>query len=677
MNKIMKKRLALLTLCVCSAITSQGYANANSDLDAYGGEEFIVTATKTQLESKKVPLAVEVINHEKIKKLAATDVRDALRMAANIDLQQAGMTGNQVMLRGMESKHTLILIDGRRMAGENTNSSMNSYELSRINLADVERIEVIRGNGSALYGSDAMGGVINIITKKAVNPRASLSAHAGTKSNGTSFSYASGQDGKLNFKASGGIEKIRKENTDYFSKKYGGIVNSSNMNGDRKYLNLGFDYALTENQGLALDLNFMREKLVSNGYTPTVGSSYHSYDNNRSDYSLSYYGKDDKNDYLVRTYYNTLKKIGDSYKSEKLVDFDKNNYAALVVEGKNSYKAGEKHILTYGAEYNKISMDGTLLGTAGDNKTSAWYENLAKDYSEKDTKAYAVYLQDEWKVTDNLLVLPAVRIDHYDSFGTHASPKVGVTYNLSDNARVKLNYGKGYRAPTLFELYSEMSKYNMMPGWTVRVLGNSDLQPEESTNFDIALEAETGKANGKISYFHNKINDLIESGDSKMDFQNHVILSRYENIGEAEVNGVEAEIGYNFDDHFRAVASYSYLDAVDKTNNERLNNRARQSGVVSLSYSDNSEKPLTATLWSKWYIDYLYRTSVSNRGQSKTYNNNYTFQTLNFVVDKKVTDNLHIYAGVDNIFDKQLELDDAHVYSIDGRTWRIGAEMTF
>ena len=234
MNKIMKKRLALLTLCVCSAITSQGYANANSVLDAYGGEEFIVSATKTQLESKKVPLAVEVINHEKIKKLAATDVRDALRMAANIDLQQAGMTGNQVMLRGMESKHTLILIDGRRMAGENTNSSMNSYELSRINLADVERIEVIRGNGSALYGSDAMGGVINIITKKAVNPRASLSAHAGTKSNGTSFSYASGQDGKLNFKASGGIEKIRKENTDYFSKKYGGIVNSSNMNGDRK-----------------------------------------------------------------------------------------------------------------------------------------------------------------------------------------------------------------------------------------------------------------------------------------------------------------------------------------------------------------------------------------------------------------------------------------------------------
>ena len=81
-------------------------------------------------------------------------MRDALRFATNIDVQEVGMTGNVVMVRGMESKHTLILVDGRRMAAENTGSTMNAYELSRINLADVERIEVIRGNGSALYGSD-------------------------------------------------------------------------------------------------------------------------------------------------------------------------------------------------------------------------------------------------------------------------------------------------------------------------------------------------------------------------------------------------------------------------------------------------------------------------------------------------------------------------------------------
>lgn len=676
MKKNIKRGFGLLTLCVCSAVSSYGFA-AQESLDAYGGKEFVITATKTALEEKKVPLAVEVVDQDKIKSIGATNVRDALRMAANMDLQEAGMTGNQVMLRGMESKHTLILIDGRRMAAENTNSSMNAYELNRINLADVERIEVIRGNGSALYGSDALGGVINIITKKATSPRSSLEAHTGTKFTGTNFSYASGQDGKLNFKFSGGLEKIRKIDSEYYSEKYKGIVKSSNMNGNRKFLNLGLDYAFGENDGLALDLNFMREQLVSNGYTPTIGSKYNSYDNNRSDYSLSYYGKNDKNDYLVRTYYNTLKKTGDTYKAGKLVDFDINNYSAMVVEGKNSYKASEDHILTYGAEYNKTSMKGTLLGGAGDSSGLHWYEGLKKEISEKDTNSYAIYLQDQWKIGEKLLLLPAVRIDHYDSFGTHASPKIGATYNLSDNARLKLNYGKGYRAPTLFELYSEMSKSNMMPGWTVKVFGNSDLQPEESTNFDIALEGEYGKANAKVSYFHNKINNLIDNGNSVMDFPSHTVVSRYENIGEAEINGVEAELGYNFDDHFSASATYGYIDAVDKTNNERLNNRARQSGVVSLSYSDNSENPLTATLWSKWYIDYLYRTSVSNRGKSKVYNNNYTFQTLNFVVDKKLNDNLHVYAGVDNIFDKKLAVDDAHVYSIDGRVWRVGAEMTF
>ena len=174
MRNLNKKKIALLTACVVSAVGHMAFAAEADNYDEYSGADYVVTATKTQLEKKEVPQSVEVITQEDIKNTAAYNVRDALRFATNIDVQEVGMTGNVVMVRGMESKHTLILVDGRRMAAENTGSTMNAYELSRINLADVERIEVIRGNGSALYGSDAMGGVINIITKKANQEHASI-----------------------------------------------------------------------------------------------------------------------------------------------------------------------------------------------------------------------------------------------------------------------------------------------------------------------------------------------------------------------------------------------------------------------------------------------------------------------------------------------------------------------
>lgn len=335
MRNLNKKKIALLTACVVSAVGHMAFAAEADNYDEYSGADYVVTATKTQLEKKEVPQSVEVITQEDIKNTAAYNVRDALRFATNIDVQEVGMTGNVVMVRGMESKHTLILVDGRRMAAENTGSTMNAYELSRINLADVERIEVIRGNGSALYGSDAMGGVINIITKKANQEHASIGAHTGTKEMGTNFYYSSGRQGKVSVKASGGIEDVRKEVSGYYNKTKGYDTSSSNMYGPRRFLNFGFDYAFDANRGLALDLNFMREQFTSNSSEGTDKGVYN-YDNNRSDYALTYYGKDNKNDYNLRMYYNTLKKSNVTNENNAITDFDHTSYDTLVFEGKTA-----------------------------------------------------------------------------------------------------------------------------------------------------------------------------------------------------------------------------------------------------------------------------------------------------------------------------------------------------
>lgn len=747
MRNLNKKKIALLTACVVSAVGHMAFAAEADNYDEYSGADYVVTATKTQLEKKEVPQSVEVITEQKIKDLGAYSVQDALRLANNIDVQDNGMTGNQVQMRGNSTMHTLILVDGKRMAAENTQSSQNAYELKRINISDVERIEIIRSNGSALYGSDAIGGVINIITKKSTTPSISVNMHTGTKDEATSFMYSSGKQGKLSLKIGGGIEKVRKLDSgvykNYSKNTMTGTVtstdaSSTNMYGTRRFLNTGLSYAFDDNHSLDFDMNFMREQLKSfswnsmatdytetqmttllgflrkqaiaggapaamvnsqvfvkgllnKGYTmeqlnasmpdPTTIKKYpqlssHFYDNNRSDYSLGFNGKDGKHDYNFRTYFSELRKENTSWyknlntNTTKFVDFDQNNYKQLVVEGKDSYKMDENNTLTFGAEYKKDIMNGTHLKGRGTDQHDVTVNGKSKTSSEVSSETAAVYLQNEWKIGDKLLLIPAVRIDHHDSFGTHTSPKLGATYKLSENARLKANWGKGYRAPTLYELYSQMEKVGMAP-MPVNVIGNPDLQPEESTNFDFGFEAEKGKVNGKVSYYHNKIKNMIDGGDYDPDkLAQNIIWSKYINRGEVEIKGLESEIGYNFDEHWSVRGVYNYLDAKDLETGDRLAYRARHNGLLQLTYTDAKENPLIVNLYNRYYFNY-------HQSNTDGYQQDYSYSTTGLTVSKQFNKNYRVYAGVDNIFNKSFLYDTYHTYSIDGRTWRVGAEMTF
>ena len=747
MRNLNKKKIALLTACVVSAVGHMAFAAEADNYDEYSGADYVVTATKTQLEKKEVPQSVEVITEQKIKELGAYSVQDALRLANNIDVQDNGMTGNQVQMRGNSTMHTLILVDGKRMAAENTQSSQNAYELKRINISDVERIEIIRSNGSALYGSDAIGGVINIITKKSTTPSISVNMHTGTKDEATSFMYSSGKQGKLSLKIGGGIEKVRKLDSgvykSYSKNSTTGVVtstdaSSTNMYGTRRFLNTGLSYAFDDNHSLDFDMNFMREQLKSfswssmatdytetqmttllgflrkqaiaggapaamvnsqafvkgllnKGYTmeqlnasmpdPTTIKKYpqlssHFYDNTRSDYSLGYNGKDGKHDYNFRTYFSELRKDNTSWyknlntNADKFVDFDQNNYKQLVVEGKDSYKMDDNNTLTFGAEYKKDIMNGTHLKGRGTDQHDVTVNGKSKTSSEVSSETAAVYLQNEWKIGDKLLLIPAVRIDHHDSFGTHTSPKLGATYKLSENARVKANWGKGYRAPTLYELYSQMEKVGMAP-MPVNVIGNPDLQPEESTNFDFGFEAEKGNVSGKVTYYQNKIKNMIDGGDYDPDkLAQNIIWSKYINRGEVEIKGLESEIGYNFDEHWSVRGVYNYLDAKDLENGDRLAYRARHNGLIQLTYTDAKENPLTVNLYNRYYFNY-------HQSNTDGYQQDYSYSTTGLTVSKQFNKNYRVYAGVDNIFNKSFLYDTYHTYSIDGRTWRVGAEMTF
>lgn len=668
-----KKQQTLLTLSVLLGLSSPVYAQDIQNNDVIVTPDVVVTATRTQEEVKAVPQTVEVITKEDIEQLGATDVYSALRLAANVDVTSAGMAGHNVMIRGMSTNHTLILIDGKRFAGEDTSATQNVYALGRLSLSNIERIEIVRGSASAQYGSDALGGVINIITKKSKEPSVMVGISTGSEAINNYYHIDFGKQGNFSSTFDMRFSDVRKnmQAGDEGSNYYGPIQD----------FNFAGTWDLGNDKEIDLTLGYYNEhtkadyadKYTSTGVFQTSKDKKEWYDYRRYDYSLGYSGKTDNSDYMIRTFYSRLDKENNLYNyrnnfpglMENILgsmypkyDWDKSTYTLWGIEGKNTVQLSDNHLLTFGGEYRQNKVEGTRLSDGGDNvhQVSQSGNGIVsnKYYSDKEINTWAGYIQDEWQVNDKLLVIPSMRYDHDSSFGGEVTPKIGATYFISDNSRIKANWGKGFKAPTISELY--MAMHRAMGGQTVNVYGNPDLKPEKSTSWDISFEAEKDNNFGKLTYFNNDVKNLITTkqiGSSYYD-------QRYINVDEAEIDGVEMEIGRNLDDKWTIKATSNWLDATDKVSGDRLDNRARNMTTLQLLYDDHDDWGYSAILWQQWTNKYHYD------------DNDYNFNTTNFVLNKKFGEGNRVYAGVDNIFDKKIS-----DIGLDGMIWRLGAEWTF
>lgn len=668
-----KKQQTLLTLSVLLGLSSPVYAQDIQNNDVVVTPDVVVTATRTQEEVKAVPQTVEVITKEDIEQLGATDVYSALRLATNVDVTSAGMAGHNVMIRGMSTNHTLILIDGKRFAGEDTSATQNVYALGRLSLSNIERIEIVRGSASAQYGSDALGGVINIITKKSKEPSVMVGFSIGSESINNYYHIDFGKQGNFSSTFDMRFSDVRKnmQAGDEGSNYYGPIQD----------FNFAGTWDLGKDKEIDLTLGYYNEhtkadytdKYTSTGVLQTSKDKKEWYDYRRYDYSLGYSGKTDNSDYMIRTFYSRLDKENNLYNyrnnfpgpMENILgsmypkyDWDKSTYTLWGIEGKNTVQLNDNHLLTFGGEYRQNKVEGTRLSDGGDNvhQVSQLGNGIVsnKYYSDKEINTWAGYIQDEWQVNDKLLVIPSVRYDHDSSFGGEVTPKIGATYFISDNSRIKANWGKGFKAPTISELY--MAMHRAMGGQTVNVYGNPDLKLEKSTSWDISFEAEKDNNFGKLTYFNNDVKNLITTkqiGSSYYD-------QSYVNVDEAEIDGVEMEIGRNLDDKWTIKATSNWLDATDKVSGDRLDNRARNMTTLQLLYDDHDDWGYSAILWQQWANKYHYD------------DNDYNFTTTNFVLNKKFGEGNRVYAGVDNIFDKKIS-----DIGLDGMIWRLGAEWTF
>lgn len=639
MQKFSKKSSLALTLCILSAISSSGYAAEKSDMITYSLDEVVVTATKTELTQKENPRSVEVITKEDIQNTGAISVRDALRTATNIDIVSVNHGGGEnISIRGGDTDGVLILVNGRRVAGENyfMSQGSNAYALDRLNLSNVDHIEILRGPASAIYGSGAMSGVINIITKKSEKPEFSVGVATGTNEMSNYYHYDTGKNGKVSVNFDVNFSKLR--NIDSKAGK-------NLLHGPKQAYNLNLDYEMDENNNLNLMLDYAKDNLETRMRDFSVSSSapddlkypITSFTSERKTIALTYDGKNSNSDYSLSASYSQLNR--DPYAADTPGTNEK-KYKSWNIEARDTIRTSDNNKLIFGGEYrgDKASI------YSGDNTV-------------KNTDQYSLYLYDEYRVDNKLLLTPAIRYDYHKSFGSHTSPNLGATYFISDKSRFKANYGTSYRAPSVDELYGAFTHGGIWGG--MAIVGNPDLKPEKSKGWEISYEQEFGDTtSAKLTYFDNKKEDAISY---KIEMASPSQMGKFYNIDSTSSKGVEFEIKHDFGKGFTLVGNYNWLDSVDDTTGERLNYNARNTYMAKLMWTEPIKKEWNITAWNKWYTDFQYNSDTV-----------YSVNTFNFTVTKRWGDKYRVFAGIDNVFNK--DLSDMGYY---GRLWRVGAEMKF
>ncbi|WP_417130949.1 TonB-dependent receptor plug domain-containing protein, partial [Phascolarctobacterium faecium] len=634
-----KKSSLALTLCILSAISSSGYAAEKSDMITYSLDEVVVTATKTELTQKENPRSVEVITKEDIQNTGAISVRDALRTATNIDIVSVNHGGGEnISIRGGDTDGVLILVNGRRVAGENyfMSQGSNAYALDRLNLSNVDHIEILRGPASAIYGSGAMSGVINIITKKSEKPEFSVGVATGTNEMSNYYHYDTGKNGKVSVNFDVNFSKLR--NIDSKAGK-------NLLHGPKQAYNLNLDYEMDENNNLNLMLDYAKDNLETRMRDFSVSSSapddlkypITSFTSERKTIALTYDGKNSNSDYSLSASYSQLNR--DPYAADTPGTNEK-KYKSWNIEARDTIRTSDNNKLIFGGEYrgDKASI------YSGDNTV-------------KNTDQYSLYLYDEYRVDNKLLLTPAIRYDYHKSFGSHTSPNLGATYFISDKSRFKANYGTSYRAPSVDELYGAFTHGGIWGG--MAIVGNPDLKPEKSKGWEISYEQEFGDTtSAKLTYFDNKKEDAISY---KIEMASPSQMGKFYNIDSTSSKGVEFEIKHDFGKGFTLVGNYNWLDSVDDTTGERLNYNARNTYMAKLMWTEPIKKEWNITAWNKWYTDFQYDSDTV-----------YSVNTFNFTVTKRWGDKYRVFAGIDNVFNK--DLSDMGYY---GRLWRVGAEMKF
>jgi outer membrane cobalamin receptor len=483
-------------------------------------DEVVVTATKSEKETKDVTQSVTVITAEQIKRSGAVDVAEALQAAVGVAITSQGPKGalDTIALRGAQYSQVLVLLDGKRM-----NSTRDSgVDLSALPVAvdDIERIEIVRGASSSLYGADAVGGVVNIITKKAAGQASRIGGSVGSHGYDTISLGTMDKTGAFGYTLSGIRETSDgyRTNSDLEQWVFGGKATYDIS----KIASLEFtaNYISKEN-GVPGSTQFPPTPLARQRERDTVfGGSYQQKIGSSWDFKISAYRNQNELTYKDPDFFVDSRHRGITRGGETRVTWLANTW----------------NLLTVGIETRHDSLTST-------------------DSGNHETSNEGMYIQDELSLGEALIVVIGDRYDKHSVYGKKSSPRASARYLIAGSGTIfRVSAGKSFRAPTFNDLYWK-------DPWSE---GNPDLRPESSKEYEAGIEQPFGKGNViKFTQFRRKVTDLI-----RWDFM--AFPMRPENIGKADIKGWEAEATVRFSDSVILSANYAYTNPVDETTGEKI-----------------------------------------------------------------------------------------------------------
>ncbi len=554
----------------------------------------VVSASGFEQKITEAPASISVISREDLQQKRYNNLAQALGDVEGIDIGQGtGKTGGlNISIRGMPSQYTLILIDGRRQnaAGNVTPNGFNETSTSFMPpLSAIERIEVIRGPMSTLYGSDAMGGVINIITRKVAKEWTGSLTQDYTYQEDRDFGdtrntsiYASGPlvDGLLGLQLRGSL--FDREASDL---SYGNGIEVSKRGPspvEGRTHNLGARLSLTPHEDHDFGLDVERGRQVYNNDECQLGSlDGQNRDCTASALTANGYADELRfeREQIALTHtarlgfgtlesslmHNTTETIGRTIPGNvignssgipgTLIGDDRDLESTnLVFDTKLVAPVGESHIATIGGQWWKAEMT----------------DGIALDDFEQRT--WAVFVEDEWRLRQDLALTVGARYDDHEAFGGHISPRAYLVWNTTDNWTLKGGVSRGYRTPDLNDLHSGIN--GVTGQGTIITIGNPDLEPETTTSTELGVYFDNlAGFNANATLFHNKFKDKIATGDPVSDPRcagnTGGTCSQQINIDEAVTQGLELAASWAFAPAWTLSANYTYTDSEQKSGDNK------------------------------------------------------------------------------------------------------------
>ena len=685
------KKLVLISAITSLTLVQNSFANSSLE------EVMVTTATKTEKNIEGVSASVIVITEEEIQKTGASTLDKILEKVPSINAQYgrfphpSASSKASISLRGMGANGTLILVDGKRLSGE----TESPYEMTRITASMIERIEIVKGSMSTLYGSDAIGGVINIITKKIDKNVSTLDLKYGSNGDGDAVNK------NVNFTNRGSVDKLRykintsiDDTTPYkVNKSYtqqainpssGADLNGNsldNISGNYdvtykdeatvKTIGTRLEYDFSDNFTAGLDLSYFTEdregQYLGNASATSGGlitnTPVNSEDKNRridisSDFKYLINDDLSMNTKVYRSYYKKR-----NYTDPLTFDGATNtkfsaNVTIDTLESDLTYILNDSNIITTGLEYRKETRDSGAI-----NPDASSSEFITKVVNYK-----SLFIQDEIEISDTLNAIIGTRYDNISNADNKITLQAGLVKEIAEDTSIRANYAQGYRTPDIAELYVVSMYYKGAKRYGSEVINtikteSYDLKPEQSQTFELSLSNKYENLSSVFTIFNNKVKDKIDLV-SYNDSSSSTKYYTSENIDQVDIKGAEVSFDYDLNKDIDLGLNATYLKTEDESTGKELTYTPDISASFSVNYKITND--LNTNLMLR-YIGEQYSNST-NTEQT----NNYTLVDLG--AQYQINKNIEYYLGVDNIFNKEV---DEEIGTNVGSYYFTGLRITF